>query len=230
MYICRFVASLSVLQEPKTYSEVVKYLEWRDAMNVEIDALEGNSTWQLTPLLVGKWHIAQGWPLQQMDVNKAFLYRHLDEDLYMTPLTGPCMAEIQTVKDYLYFSFTIKDIRNARYFLGFKLGADYGALLPNPDSYRSQATLHITTNPLFHGPTKHMELDSHVVEDAYKKGFIELSHICSSLQIVDLFTKILTLKSFASLLSKLGLVSLVPSPSCGGRGLLNIIHNSNHCS
>ncbi|KAK4410278.1 hypothetical protein Sango_0100800 [Sesamum angolense] len=84
--------------EPKTYSEVVKYLEWRDAMKVEIDALK-----------------AQGWPLQQMDVNNAFLYGHLDEDLYMIPLTGPCMAEIQTVKDYLYFSFTIKDIRNARY-------------------------------------------------------------------------------------------------------------------
>ncbi|KAL0437101.1 UNVERIFIED_CONTAM: Retrovirus-related Pol polyprotein from transposon RE1 [Sesamum radiatum] len=107
---------------------------------------------------------AQGWPLQQMDVNNAFLHGHLDEDLYMTPpegysvapgmvcklqslhtiivyslnaraaglmalmvyvddilVTGPCLEDIDTVKDYLHNLFTIKDMGDARYFLGLEI-------------------------------------------------------------------------------------------------------------
>ncbi|KAL0445915.1 UNVERIFIED_CONTAM: Retrovirus-related Pol polyprotein from transposon RE1 [Sesamum latifolium] len=135
-----FVASLSILQEPTSFSEANKHEEWREAIRNEIEALEKNNTWRLTPLPAGrkaigcKWvyktklkadssierykaHlVAKGynqvegvdytdifssvakavtvriflavaaanlWPIQQMDINNAFLHGHLDEDIYM---------------------------------------------------------------------------------------------------------------------------------------------------
>ncbi|KAL0406494.1 UNVERIFIED_CONTAM: Retrovirus-related Pol polyprotein from transposon RE1 [Sesamum latifolium] len=140
-----FVASLSILQEPRSFAEAVTHPEWRDAMKHEIQALEKNHTWRLTPLPAGKnaigckWIyktklkadgsvdrykarlVAKGfnqiegidytesfspvakavtvriflvlaasyaWPIQQLDINNAFLHGYLDEDLYMLPPEG----------------------------------------------------------------------------------------------------------------------------------------------
>ncbi|KAL0408278.1 UNVERIFIED_CONTAM: Retrovirus-related Pol polyprotein from transposon RE1 [Sesamum radiatum] len=474
-----FVASLSILQEPRTYLEAIQHTEWQDAMKAELAALESNCTWRLTSLPVGKRPIgckwvfktklkadgtidrykarlvakgfnqvagvdyydnffpvaktvtvrlflalaaARAWPLQQMDVNNAFLHGHLEEDLYMTPpegysvapglvcklersiyglkqasrqwnaeltlkltefgfsqsvhdhclfirntsagfvallvyvddilVTAPTLELIQSVKSYLHSLFTIKDLGDARYFLGLeiarnstgmyvaqakyvqdiirdigllnarptstpfplglKLSEDCGALLADQGKYRrlvgrllylcftrpdishsvqqlsqflsrpcdvhwkaavhvvrylkgsptkvsrstaeaeyrtiaatvcelkwltyvlsdlgvtvtlpirlfcdNQAALHITANLVFHERTNHIELDCHVVRDAYKAGFISPSFVRSSVQIADLFTKVLGIKQFAFLLAKLGLAALHPSPTCGGGG------------
>ncbi|KAL0301405.1 UNVERIFIED_CONTAM: Retrovirus-related Pol polyprotein from transposon RE2 [Sesamum radiatum] len=240
---------VNVIHEPRTFAEANKHPQWRAAMDKELEALENNSTWDLTTLPAGKraigsrWvykvklHqdgsierykarlVAKGytqvegvdffdsfspmaktvtvrlfiaiasayrWPLLQLDVNNAFLHGHLDEEVYMVPpegydkahgglvcrlkrslyglkqasrqwnieltsklesygftqsphdhclftlrkdslflalivyvddvlLTGNSLDDLNAVKSYLDDLFTIKDLGNAKYFLGLEL-------------------------------------------------------------------------------------------------------------
>jgi len=49
-----FLATITQDQEPATYVEVVRYSKCREAMQSEIQALETNSTWIVTPLSLEK--------------------------------------------------------------------------------------------------------------------------------------------------------------------------------
>ncbi|KAL0439797.1 UNVERIFIED_CONTAM: Retrovirus-related Pol polyprotein from transposon RE1 [Sesamum latifolium] len=207
--------------EPKIYADAAKYPEWRDAMTNELQALEQNhgSVERYKARLVAKEYnqiegidynesfspvakvvtvrvfltiaAARAWPIQQLDINNAFLHGYLDEDIYMLPpegyhtkpglvcklersfyglkqasrqwnleftiklqeygfsqsandhylftlatdlgsmfllvyvddilITGPSLSDIQNVKVYLHDLFSIKDLGNARYFLGLEI-------------------------------------------------------------------------------------------------------------
>ncbi|KAL0434306.1 UNVERIFIED_CONTAM: putative mitochondrial protein [Sesamum latifolium] len=330
--------------EPRSLVEVVEHPEWREAMQVEILALEKINTWTLTALPAGKKAIGCKWVL------KTKLSADGSVERYEMRLVAKGYNQIEGV-DYTdsfslmakaviificYLSratklvcklewslydlkqasrqWNVEDIGYARYFLGLKiarnsggiylaqtkytldiikdtrlqhakrvpttfphglnLSTDSGALLKYPNftegwdaliswktkkqltvsaKYRSLAatvcelwwisfllidhgiplhlsidllcdnkdSLHILANLVFHERKKHIELDYQLVCDAYKDGFVSPGHVCSSAQLVDMFTKVLPLKTFSFLLSKLGLVSLAPSPTC--RGLLDYL-------
>jgi len=48
-----FVAQLGIITEPRSYSEAIVHPEWQKAMNSELQALQANGTWTLTPLPAG---------------------------------------------------------------------------------------------------------------------------------------------------------------------------------
>ncbi|KAL0381400.1 UNVERIFIED_CONTAM: Retrovirus-related Pol polyprotein from transposon RE2 [Sesamum angustifolium] len=49
-----FLAQVNVIHEPRTFAEANKHPQWRAAMDKELEALENNSTWDLTTLPTGK--------------------------------------------------------------------------------------------------------------------------------------------------------------------------------
>lgn len=45
-----FVLNVDLIDEPKHYNEVVRFLEWRKVMLLELEALETNQTWTVVLL------------------------------------------------------------------------------------------------------------------------------------------------------------------------------------
>ena len=57
----------------------------------------------------------------------------------------------------------------------------------------NQAALHITSNPVFHEMTKHIEVDCHFIRKKIASGCVATSFVNSNDQLVDIFT--ISLKS-----------------------------------
>lgn len=87
---------------------------------------------------------------------------------------------------------------------------------PSLPFFDNISTLYLTANPIFHARPKHIELDYHSIrEEKVAFGSLITRFVPSSVQVVDIFTKLLPYDLFISFRNKLGLWSI---PTSGLRG------------
>jgi len=71
----------------------------------------------------------------------------------------------------------------------------------------NQSVLKLTTNPICHARTKHIEIEHHFNREKVLMGLIEVFEVRSKDNITDIFTKSLSKGPFESLREKLDIIS-----------------------
>ena len=61
------MTTISHTDDPKTFKEAVQNPDWVSSMNVELEALELNDTWEVVPLPAGKTAIGNKWLYKTKD-------------------------------------------------------------------------------------------------------------------------------------------------------------------
>lgn len=56
-----FLTAITSVEDPKSFYQAVEHQHWIDAMNMELEALETNDTWEITTLPPNKKAIGNKW-------------------------------------------------------------------------------------------------------------------------------------------------------------------------
>ncbi|KAL5813710.1 hypothetical protein ACOSQ4_002631 [Xanthoceras sorbifolium] len=117
-------------------------------------------------------------------------------------------ARSSTEAEYRAIADATQELLWLRWLLG-DLGVKQSTATPLHCDNRS--AIQITHNDVFHERTKHIEIDCHFVRQHVTQGTVKLLSVSSINQPADIFTKALYPGRFRDLISKLKLVSILPS-------------------
>jgi hypothetical protein len=73
--------------------------------------------------------------------------------------------------------------------------------------YDNVSAVYLSTNPIQHQRTKHVEIDLHFVRDRVAMGEVRVLHVPTTSQFADIFTKGLPSSTFAEFRSSLNITS-----------------------
>ncbi|RVW43250.1 DNA repair helicase XPB2 [Vitis vinifera] len=130
----------------------------------------------------------------------AFFYSLVSTDTQVSSLLGSWRSSIiwskkqdrvsksSTESEYRAMSLACSEIIWLR---GLLAELDFSEIDPTPLHADNTSVIQITTNPVYHERTKHIEVDCHSIREAFEARVITLPHISTDLQIVDIFTKAL---------------------------------------
>ena len=77
-----------------------------------------------------------------------------------------------------------------------------------PEIWRDNlTTIQMTTSPVLHVRTKHVELDLYFVRDKVVRRQIEVKHVPASAQVADVLTKAISSSQFSDFRSKLTVIA-----------------------
>lgn len=65
--------------------------------------------------------------------------------------------------------------------------------------------INIAQNPVQHDQTKHIEIDRHFIKEKLTTSILNLVHVTSDRQLVDIFTKRVNNRTYHNLVYKLGM-------------------------
>ncbi|GJR26858.1 retrotransposon protein, putative, unclassified [Tanacetum coccineum] len=123
--------------------------------------------------------------------------KHLKED---------CTAMSSAEAEYVALSASYAQVMRMRTQLK-DYGFEYNRI---PLYYDSQSAIAISCNPVQHSRTKHINVRYHFIKEQVKRGITELYFVRTEYQLVDMFTKSLSLDRFVYLVRRISMRCLTP--------------------
>ncbi|XP_058111131.1 uncharacterized protein LOC131254143 [Magnolia sinica] len=117
----------------------------------------------------------------------------------------PVVARSSAEAEYRAMAHTTYELLWLKKFLT-ELG--FSPSSPMPMMCDNQAAIHISTNPVFHERTKHIEVDCHFIREKIKSHEIITPHVRTGDQLADIFTKPLSRDQHDAIIVKLGLLNI----------------------